>query len=127
MRIYLNLFANMKSQALVICLKRNEACSAELQEGDPFEYKNSVVVVTRVPKYAKIALTLGAFWIGLRFKFPLIWFPLEEYQPNYQLCDYEEEFWPCELMANQGFRTLGDDTAGAYNFIDFHWGHNRKN
>lgn len=77
-------------------------------------------------EYAQIVLTLGAFWIGLRLKFPLIWLPLEEYHPNYWLCDYEEESWPRELMADQGFRASGDDTVGAYNFKDLHRGHNRR-
>lgn len=127
MSIYLNLFANMNIKALVRCLKCTQTCSAELQEGDPIEYKNFVAAITRVLEYAQIVLTLGAFWIGLRFKFPLIWLLLEEYQPDYWLCDYEEESWPHELIANQGFRSLGDDTAGAYNFTDFHWEHSKRN
>lgn len=90
-RICLNLHAQMKSRALGRCLQRTEACSVELQEGDPFEYRNYVAVVTRVPEYARVVQTLGAFWIRLRFKFPLIWLPVEEYQSDYHLCDYEEE------------------------------------
>lgn len=45
-RFCLNLHAHMKIRALEGCLKRIEAYSVELQEGDPFEYKNFVVVVT---------------------------------------------------------------------------------
>jgi len=77
--IFLNLFTNMKSQALAGCLKCTEACSAELQEGDHFEYMNFMAAVTQVLEYARIVQELGAFWIGLRFKFPLIWLPLDEY------------------------------------------------
>jgi len=36
-RIWLNLYTNMKSRALIGCLKCTEACSIELQEADPFE------------------------------------------------------------------------------------------
>lgn len=96
------------------------------QEGNPFEYNNFVADISRVSEYAQIVLTLGEFWIGLRFIFPLIWLPLEEYQPDYQLCDYEEESWPCELMVDQGFRAPGDDTNVAYNFTDFHQGHSGR-
>lgn len=83
--IFLNLYAKVKSQALAGCLKRTEACSAELQEGDPFEYRNFVASVTQVPKYAPVVQTLGAFWIRLRFKFPLNWLLVEEYQLDYHL------------------------------------------
>lgn len=114
-RICLNLHAQMKSRVLAGCLKRTEACSAKLQEGDPFEYRNFVASVTRVPKYAWIVQTLGAFWIRLRFKFPLIWLPVEEYQSDYHLCDYEEESRPCQLMTTQWYRALGEDMV-AYNF-----------
>lgn len=116
----------MRRQALVECLKCTEACSVELQEGDPLEYKNFMAIVTWVLEYPQIVPTLGAFWIGLRFKFPLIWLSFEEYQNDYQLCDYKEESWTCELMANQGLIALGDDTTSAYNFTDFHWGHSRR-
>jgi len=43
------------------------------------------------------------------------------------LCGYEEESWPCELMANQGFRAPSDDIVGAYNFTDLDRGHIRRN
>lgn len=93
-RICLNLHAHLKTRALLGCFKHNKACSAELQEEDPFEYRNSMSVVTWVPEYAQIVQTLGAFWIRLRFRFPLIWLPVEEYRLDYHLCDYEEESWP---------------------------------
>ena len=85
-----------------------------------------MAAISRVPECTQIVLTLGAFWIGLRFIFPLIWLTLEEYQLDYHLCDYEEESWPRELMADQGFRAPGDDTTTAYNFTDFHRGHSRR-
>lgn len=78
---FLNLYVQMKSRALTRCLKCTKASSSVgLQEGDPFEFWNFLVVVTRVPKYAWVMQTLGAFWIGIRFKYPLIWLPVEEYQ-----------------------------------------------
>lgn len=76
--ICLNLYSQMKIQALVGCLKRTKACSVELQ-GDPFEYRNFVVVVIHVPKYAWVVQTLGEFYIRLRLKFPLIWLLVEEH------------------------------------------------
>ena len=39
-KICLNFHVHMKSQVLARCLKRTKACSTELQEGDPFEYRN---------------------------------------------------------------------------------------
>ena len=108
------------------CLKCTEACSTKLQEGDPFEYKNFVATITRVPEYARIMQTLGAFWIGLLFKFSLIWLTLEEYQLDYHLCDYEEESWPRQLMVIQGYIALGEDIVGAYNFTDLHRGYNKR-
>lgn len=52
MGIFLNIYTHMKSRALTGCLKHIEACSTRLQEGDPFEFKNFVVLVTEVPEYS---------------------------------------------------------------------------
>ena len=59
-----------------------------------------MVVVTHVPTYAQIVQTLGALWLGLKFRFHLIWFPIEDYQINYELSKYELESWVRQLMAN---------------------------
>lgn len=81
----LNQVAMMKSRALKGCLKRTEASSAELLKGDPFSFQNLMVVVTHVPTSTQIVQSLGAFWLGLKFKFPLIWLPIEDYHINYEL------------------------------------------
>lgn len=51
----------MKIQALEGCFQCIEACGPELQEGDPFEYRNFVATVTQVPKYDQNMQTLGTF------------------------------------------------------------------
>lgn len=56
--------------------------------------------------------------MGLRFNFPLIWFPVEEYQPHYQLCDYEEKSWMYQLLSNQGYILVDEDIVGAYNLTN---------
>ena len=79
-----------------------------------------MVVVTHVPAYAQIVQSLGALWLGLKFKFPLIWLPIEDYQINYELRKYESESWVRQLMANQGYRSTDKDTIGAYDLTDLH-------
>ena len=83
----------MKIQALIVYLKHTEANSVELLEGDSFSFYNFVVVVTHVLAYAYIIYTLGATYLGIRFKFPLIWLPIEDYQIHYELSKYEPEYW----------------------------------
>lgn len=46
----------------------------------------------------------------------MFWLPIKGYQSDYHLCDYEEESWPRQLMAIQGYRALGEDNVGAYSF-----------
>ena len=85
-----------------------------------------MAVVTWVLEYARIVQTIGALWIGLRLKFPLIWLEVEEYHLDYHLCDYEEESWPHQLMAIHGFRAPDEDTTSAYNFTDFNQRYSRR-
>ena len=79
-----------------------------------------MVVVTHVPGYAYTVQYLGALWLGLKFKFPLIWLPVEDYHINYELSKYESESWVRQLMANQGYRSANVDTAGASELTDLH-------
>ena len=110
----------MKSRALTMCLKHMEANNAELLKGDPFSFQNFMVAVTHVLAYAQIVQSLCALWLGLRFKFPLIWLPIEDYQSNYELSKYESESWVRQLMANQGYRSADKDIASAYDLTDLH-------
>lgn len=120
MDFFLNQFSKMKSQSLIGCLKCTEASSFELLEGDPFAFQNSVVTFTHVPTYAQVINTLGTSWLGLRFKFPLIFLPIEEFQVRYGMSEYEEESWTWQVMSNQGYIFPDEDTTDAYDFTDLH-------
>ena len=85
-----------------------------------------MVDVSQVLEYAQNVYLLAAFSIGIRFKYPLIWFLVEEYQSQYQLCDYKEESWSHQLMAYQGYRAAEEDTANAYTLTDLHMKYNSK-
>lgn len=71
----------MKIHSLTVFYKCTKVSSAGLQESDPFRIQNFVVVVSWVPEYVHIVDLLGTFWVGLKLKYPLIWLPLDEYQP----------------------------------------------
>jgi len=66
---------------------------------------------------------MGAFWIGLKFKIPLIWIPIESCQPHYQLNRYDEISWTTQLMATQGHRKEDEDNADVYDLTKLHQQH----
>lgn len=66
---------------------------------------------------------MGNFWMGLKFKFPLIWLPIEKYQPHFHLNRYGEHSWTTHLVSNQGYRKDDEDTVGTYDFTRLHQKH----
>ena len=42
---------------------------------DPYCVENFTYAMSRVPSYANCTQRCGTNWLGLRFKFPIIWFP----------------------------------------------------
>ena len=59
-------------------------------------------------------------WIECRYNPPLIWFPLEDYQRDYQINKKREDTAFGELRRKNGFRAPGEPTFPPYNIIALH-------
>ena len=59
-------------------------------------------------------------WLGLRFHYPMIWWPANLYKPVYELTEVEEtEAWQ-EIVTTKGYWLAGYDMAKAYNLSEIH-------
>jgi hypothetical protein len=64
---------------------RWEASDDEIKRRDPYGYPNFTHALSRVNRYMDCIRNCGSRWLGLRYKFPLIWLPIRKYQHLYQL------------------------------------------
>ena len=62
-----------------------EAYSNITRTRDPYCFENFTYVMSQVPGYVNCIHSCGPNWMGLRFKFPIIWFPEKEYRGKYML------------------------------------------
>jgi hypothetical protein len=56
-----------------------------------------------VERYTGMILDEGPTWIGCRYSPPIIWYPLEGYQSDYQINRKREEVAFEELRCKNGF------------------------
>ena len=62
----------------------------------------------------------GPRWLGLKFRFPLIWWPDKNYKGTYRMKKkVEREYWGALIMSN-GFSQLGDVPEYSFNLTDFY-------
>jgi len=66
---------------------------------------------------------MGYFWIGLKFKFPLVWLLIESYQCHYQLNMYNETSSTTHLMTTQGYMQEDEYTTDIYDLTELHQQH----
>lgn len=62
--------------------------------------------LSRVHQYVECIKRSGAGWIGLRFKFPLVWIPTYQYYHPYPPSDKIRE---TELVLSRGYKDRGED------------------
>ena len=63
--------------------------SPYLRERDPYCFGNFKHALLGVPSYVGCMEACGPLWLGMRFKFPLIWLPVRPYISNYTLTGRE--------------------------------------
>ena len=59
-------------------------------------------------------------WFGLRFHYPIIWWPANYYRPIYELTKAEEaDAWK-DIAITKGYRLVEYDMAVSYNLSEIH-------
>ena len=76
--------------------------------------------MSRVLGYIKCMEYAGLNWLGLRFIFPLIWWPGMNYKGIYRMTKkVERDCWSTLIMRN-GFLQLEEEPEPSFNLTNFH-------
>ena len=70
---------------------RWQAASPILKIQDPYCSRNFKQALSRVKGYVGCIRECGVNWLGLKFKFPLIWWPAKPYNVDFSLTRAEEQ------------------------------------
>ena len=69
---------------------RWQVASSTLRNRDPYCYRNFEQALSRVEGYVGCMKECGVNWLGLKFKFPIIWCPTKTYSEDFSLTKAEE-------------------------------------
>ena len=59
-------------------------------------------------------------WLGLRFRYPIVWQPANFYRPVYELTEDEETKAWQDIATMKGYWLVGYDMAESYNLSEIH-------
>jgi hypothetical protein len=113
-------FREIKEEALFASKLRWDASSSEVKSREPFGYRNFFAGTFRIKSYSRLLQEEGIAWIGCRYNPPIIWFPPESYQKDYQINKKREDASFGELKRSNGFISLGEPTFPSYNITSLH-------
>jgi hypothetical protein len=99
---------------------RWDASSNEVKIREPFRFRNFFATTYRVERYSRLLLEEGPVWIQCRYNPPILWFPLESYQKDYQINRKREDVSFEELKRSNGFRRPSEPTFAPYNITALH-------
>ena len=102
-------------EAFDCCQKRWMMAPTAIWNREPFGAPNFSRVLPRVLKYVACVRTCGVRWMGLRFQFPTIWLPVEDYTPAYIISEY----WWEEVLLLYGFKVPGTEMVEEYDLPHF--------
>jgi hypothetical protein len=119
-RSFITCFTELKEESLVASKMRWDASFGEVKSREPFGYKNFFTATFRIERYSRLLQEEVPSWIGCRCNPPIIWFPPESYQKDYQINKKKEDVAFGELKRSNGFRRPGEPTFPPYNIIDLH-------
>jgi hypothetical protein len=113
-------FRELKEEGLPASKMRWDAYSSEVKSREPFGYRNLFVATFRIERYSRLLQEEGPAWIGCRYNPPIIWFPPESYQKDYQINKKREDAAFGELKRSNGFKRPGEPTFPPYGIIALH-------
>jgi hypothetical protein len=116
----LQYFRELKEEALSATKLRWNVSSNEVKNREPFSFINFHIATFRLERYSRMILDEGPTWIRCRYNPPIIWYPLEGYQSNYEICKKEEDAAFEELKGKNGFRRPREKTSPPFNITSLH-------
>ena len=99
---------------------RWQDASSTLRDRDPYCFKNFKHALSRVKGYVGSMKECGVNWLGLKFKFPLIWWPAKPYNMDFSLTRAEEQKCWQYWVIHRGFLKTDEEPEFPYNFSSLH-------
>jgi hypothetical protein len=100
----LQYFGEIKEEALSAAKLRWNVSSNEVKNMEPFGFINFQASTFRLERYVRMIMDEETSWIGCRYNPPIIWYPLEGYQSDYEICKKREDVSFEELKGENGFQ-----------------------
>ncbi len=123
-RNVLKYFLTIKDHALHAAKFRYRISNPNIQLREPFNFENFELAASRLSLYGERILRAGPFWLGYRFRSPIIWHPAPGYQALYEMpADQLDQFFD-HLVANHGCRPLREIPSPAYSLTALHVNYN---
>ena len=94
--------------------------SSAVRGREPFGAPNFSWALERMPHFLACIQTCGVRWKGLRFHFPLIWLPAEQYTPAYNI----DPYWWKDVVLTEGYKPPGIELVEEYDLTHIHASHN---
>ena len=112
-----------QAEALDSCQKRWTMSPTYVQNREPFGAPSFAQALSQVSRYVACVQTCGVQWIGLQFRFPIIWLPKKNYTPSYIVPDG----WWKEFLLSEGYKVSGTDMVEEYDLAQLHEDDNHSN
>jgi len=90
---------------------RWEVCDKKLEDKNIYCSLNFIRALSRIHVYVNCIRQFGTNWIGLKFRFPLIWIPTLKYQHYFQLKLREAETRELDLIGFEGYTIINENTT----------------
>ena len=78
-------FLSIRDQAYIAAKVRWNISNRNIQDREPFNYRNFGLAADRLILYSNLILREGPYWLGCRFRSPIIWYPATDYKAKYEL------------------------------------------
>ena len=99
---------------------RWQVSSPTLKNRDPYYFRNFEHALSRVEGYVGCIRECGANCLGLKFKFPLIWWREKPYRMDFSLTKAEKQQYWRYWVAHKGFIENEGTSEFPYNFSSLH-------
>ena len=99
---------------------RWQVASPILRNRDPYCYRNFEQALSRIEGYVGCIRECRLNWLGLKFKFPLIWWPTKPYREDFSLNKVEKQKCWRYWVVHKGFIENEGAPEFPYNFSSLH-------
>ena len=113
-------FLFIQERSLVASKMRWMVSSNNVKEREPFSYGNFKSAGRRLVPYNNLLLREGPYWVGYRFISPIIYYPPEGYQLDYELPEGQEAAAFAHLARHHGLMPITDRSSPTYSLTSLH-------